>query len=395
MRKAILLFAMFAALTLQAQDIIVMKDGSTILSKILEVNVSDIKYKKFSNLDGPTYTIEKAGILAINYENGDKDTFENASEENNSTTNQSSNQRTIDGQPDARNAELIALYNRPHDLSPDVAKNGKKAKHGCFIIAVDEKSTLSTPDIEIRFVQEPYLKHISGTMFAYYFLTSKYIVQVFNKTDNAIYLDMGNTFRVLADGTSKVYYDINQTTISQGSTTGGSMNLGGVSGGLLSGVSIGGGVSGSTSKTYAKQRVLAVPPHGKIPLEVYQQAHVKGKHYETITEGENSIHWFLKGGEPQITCGEKISYDVNSSPFRTQYTIRYSLDENFTTINTISGTIYMKDLYGLKDNDWANGKGSPEKLINNVKEIIPDYDEYTLVGPWYTTSSISGLIRNR
>ena len=60
---------------IQAQDVIVKKDGSTILSKVLEVNTADIKYKKFSNLNGPTYTIDKSDILAINYENGEKDDF--------------------------------------------------------------------------------------------------------------------------------------------------------------------------------------------------------------------------------------------------------------------------------------------------------------------------------
>lgn len=40
-----------------AQDVIVKKDGSTIVSKVLEVNTDNIKYKKFSNQNGPTYTI--------------------------------------------------------------------------------------------------------------------------------------------------------------------------------------------------------------------------------------------------------------------------------------------------------------------------------------------------
>ena len=45
------------ALNVAAQDIVVKKDGSTILAKVLEVNQDNIKYKKFSNQNGPTYTI--------------------------------------------------------------------------------------------------------------------------------------------------------------------------------------------------------------------------------------------------------------------------------------------------------------------------------------------------
>lgn len=58
-----------------AQDVIVKHDGSTILSKVIKVGTTEVEYKKYSNPDGPTYSILKSDILAINYENGDKDTF--------------------------------------------------------------------------------------------------------------------------------------------------------------------------------------------------------------------------------------------------------------------------------------------------------------------------------
>ena len=49
-----------------------------ILSKVVEIGATEVKYKKFSNLNGPTYTIAKAEILVINYENGEKESFANA-----------------------------------------------------------------------------------------------------------------------------------------------------------------------------------------------------------------------------------------------------------------------------------------------------------------------------
>lgn len=58
-----------------AQDVIVKKDGSTILSKVLEIGGIEIKYKKWSNQDGPTYTIPRSEILSINYQNGEVDSF--------------------------------------------------------------------------------------------------------------------------------------------------------------------------------------------------------------------------------------------------------------------------------------------------------------------------------
>ena len=53
-----------------------MKDGNTIVSKILEITANEVKYKKFTNLEGPTYTISKAEVKVINYANGEKESFE-------------------------------------------------------------------------------------------------------------------------------------------------------------------------------------------------------------------------------------------------------------------------------------------------------------------------------
>lgn len=72
-----------------AQDVIVKRDGGTILAKVLKVTQTEVEYKKSSNNNGPTYSIPVQEIMAINYENGEKDTFESNSQEGssaNSTT---------------------------------------------------------------------------------------------------------------------------------------------------------------------------------------------------------------------------------------------------------------------------------------------------------------------
>jgi len=78
MRAKFLIFSLLCSVTLFAQDIIVQNNGNTILSKVVEIGATEVKYKKFSNLNGPTYTIAKAEILVINYENGEKESFANA-----------------------------------------------------------------------------------------------------------------------------------------------------------------------------------------------------------------------------------------------------------------------------------------------------------------------------
>ena len=64
-------------LTMSAQDIITKKDGTDIKAKVSEVGVNEIKYKDFSNLEGPVYTMPVADVLMITYENGERDVFAN------------------------------------------------------------------------------------------------------------------------------------------------------------------------------------------------------------------------------------------------------------------------------------------------------------------------------
>lgn len=55
-----------------AQDVIVKKDGSTIVCRVVEVNQTEVVYKRWSNLEGPNYVMNLADVSAINYENGEK-----------------------------------------------------------------------------------------------------------------------------------------------------------------------------------------------------------------------------------------------------------------------------------------------------------------------------------
>lgn len=75
-------FALMALLVfnnlLFSQDLIVKRDGSDVESKVVEVAEKVIKYKNFSNPDGPLYSISKDKVLMIRYENGTKDVFNSA-----------------------------------------------------------------------------------------------------------------------------------------------------------------------------------------------------------------------------------------------------------------------------------------------------------------------------
>ena len=82
---SVVVLAMFSFIA-HAQDIIVKKDGNTITSKVTEITSSEIKYKKFSNQNGPTYTIGKNEVNYINYENGEREQMNTSISNINTTT---------------------------------------------------------------------------------------------------------------------------------------------------------------------------------------------------------------------------------------------------------------------------------------------------------------------
>lgn len=63
-----------------------MRTGDEIPARVEEVGQTEIKYKKFSNLTGPTYSVSKAEVFMIRYENGQRDVFEESKPTNTQST---------------------------------------------------------------------------------------------------------------------------------------------------------------------------------------------------------------------------------------------------------------------------------------------------------------------
>lgn len=53
-----------------AQDLIIRRDGKIIEARVMEISPTEIRYKRFDHLDGPTIVIPAANVLSIRYENG-------------------------------------------------------------------------------------------------------------------------------------------------------------------------------------------------------------------------------------------------------------------------------------------------------------------------------------
>ena len=94
-----------------SQDVITLKNGDEIQSKVLEISNEIIKYKKWNNQEGPIYSSNIADVLVIKYQNGTKDVF-------NTTPSQ-----TSPAQNDQTNKEIPA---KKVDTSIDTSKRDIK-----------------------------------------------------------------------------------------------------------------------------------------------------------------------------------------------------------------------------------------------------------------------------
>ena len=72
MKQILVFLFLLCTASVSAQDVIVKKDGSTIVCHVVEITSTEITYKKWSDLDGSNYVMNRADASTINYQNGKK-----------------------------------------------------------------------------------------------------------------------------------------------------------------------------------------------------------------------------------------------------------------------------------------------------------------------------------
>lgn len=96
MKKIISLLAFFALVNISySQDVIMKKNGDEIKSKVEEITDEVIKYKKFDNIEGPSYSISKSEVFIIKYSNGTKEVIGQSSSNSASPSNTPSSENTF------------------------------------------------------------------------------------------------------------------------------------------------------------------------------------------------------------------------------------------------------------------------------------------------------------
>lgn len=414
-KQVVLTLLSLAAINVAAQDVVVKKDGSTILAKVLEVNQDNIKYKKFSNPNGPTYTIGLSDVLAVNYENGEKEDYSNSSD----TNANSREPKEIAKNASANNAELLHLYAKDYHLNPSYKIKDKESLCGIAFLSFTNTSIISNDEIEISLerdqTQHPD-KTIWGLSKSNPGQTSsplfRYDIVLKNKTNHIIYIDLANCFRTTNLGVSYCYYSSDIITENKENTGGVSFNLGGITnaagiggvvGNLANATNIGKSRSTSLSKTHINQRILQIPPKGRAYLSKFEYVTEKestsltyGK-YELLNQGEefyfssncDLILYHQAANSLKLDCiklattlgpvkmGEEKEFNTDNSPYIVNYHLVYSTKEDFSTYSVLSPTLFIHKIIGLSKllnlREWCNEDA--------IKRVVDNFGDYTIVGP--------------
>lgn len=363
MRHLLLLLTLLISTICCAEDIIVLKDGEIVKSCVIEINKTEVKYKKISNPNGPTYCIEKNDVLAITYSNGEKETF--SKEDFNKATD--SSPRYFEAIPSSNNDSLISLYNSSTIKHKKKLPNDKKVKLTDDVIlnlGITPWSILSDENLEISLVLNdtwlnPYEfawgdKEYLGSG-SYYYLYN-YRIEITNKTNSNIFIDNSNSFRINLQNQAEPFYNGVVITNSSSRNTGGSLGLGAITnvlgvggtiGTLANGVSVGKSNGTISSITEAEDRILIVPPHSKVvmPQKVYvNEKKTKAlKNFENFKFPDISYH-------PKV---EKWAYTPLGEEYINIYykfIITYSKFTSFEEYTSLTFGVYPRGLLGIDKN---------------------------------------------
>lgn len=363
-----------------AQDLIVKKDGTVIQAKVTKVGTSEVEYKKWSNQDGPQYSIAVADVLAINYKNGEKETFENVvtngdnRKETSSATTGTMTPKEEETIESPENKQLIDLYNNQVLLPVKPKFKDKQARNFIAVWGITSNSVLSDSHIRVYFSKiyqnpsQPKLKWIGG-----------YAILVKNKSDENVYIDLANSFKIDDYGNSKPYYTNKTYTTNKSSSAGGGLNVGAVTGALgvggaigtlANGVNVGGGSTSGTTVTETEERFLVVPPHSTVTLPLEKRAEKK-----SITEipeqfWPNTIpsSLDLKLHEYKDICTEQNSTSVY------RRIITYSTSPDFSTYKKLNIGIFLKGALGTYWSSLTYLRSNPEDLKATNWDYLILYD---------------------
>lgn len=345
----------------QAQDLIVKKNGEVLCVYNIDIADKWVYYTSDNAEDSELKRILKDEVFSVKIGDDNMQTIDAAQPSEKTEVN--ANMQKAAG----NNEDLMALYNQPSITGFKKMKpNDKDTKTAFAVIRVGKESVLSNSDLEVSFekiVDDRYVDWLVG-----------YHIYIKNKTDHVLYVDLGNTFRILNSGASRVYFDGSQVTQTKGSGRGSSVNLGAIANGvgvggtigaIASGINVGGGSQSSSSQTFGNQRVLPIPPMGKISLPPIYRPTKKD-----VAEDYDCFQIHLPADGYQLKRWHFYDYDEDDSPWTNQFIITYSKDADFSTCSNIKFSFYIGQLISVPDGQYASYVYFEDQVIGYNSNMI-------------------------
>lgn len=137
MKRLLLLLLLVCSASAWAQDVIVKQDGSTILCRVVEVNKTEVVYKRWTNLNGPNYVMNLSDLTAINYENGEKIRMDETQKSENTPATTSRPLPTVQkntGQQTMSDDALFKMVGKPELAPEEKIRKAKKLKTAGWVI---------------------------------------------------------------------------------------------------------------------------------------------------------------------------------------------------------------------------------------------------------------------
>ena len=354
-----------------AQDVLITQNGDVIKAYETELGPSSVFYKASEDPQAPLQKIALADLLMIKYQDGTRwvagETTPSAEPVAAAPASKPVVGPENQAEIDKINKLDIQYVAEPSESRAKIIFNLYKIQPGSIL--ADENVTMHFASTSVR--QGALLLDPEGEFTSYEGALSVFLQ---SKTDKVIYVDLGNSFFTRGRDTETCYVP-SATSSGQTTSTGVSVNMGASGGGssVLDGVTVGKGVSNSTSKTVYSQRIISIPPMSEKEIGTFQylprpKEGIFGKQLILGLEGGRYYLRQKLNKEDIPSIGEtKVNNDEDYLPFRIY--ISYSFNEQQTHPAAVNANLRLDRMIGVKSGKQARNM-SDKVLSPNYKDAI-------------------------
>lgn len=348
---------------LLAQDRIITKDGNTLDVYNVEVASKFVFYSEQNSADADILKMNKDDILMIRFQDGSRKIFADGEAEESYTEEKqvaSSEESIVKDYsiPAEENEKLKEKYRVPVEYVKEPSNKEAKSFYCQFDFCKDAVLADKNMEIELKTIKKEVEKHPMRVNYLMYGANFALSITLKNKTNQIIYVDLGNSFFIRGNEASPFYIP-SSTSRTDGSGSGVGLNVGsvtnalgvgGVVGTLAQGVTVGGGKSQSSTTVTYSQRYISIPPMSSVTLDP-QLIYLPGNNLYNLElsrcfdDKNNGVCVYLK--EFGLKRGETLNWDETSSPVKVKSYIKYSLDGEFNDIGNINTSLYVKKMLGV------------------------------------------------